>query len=375
MKPMAPNANQNNGLPRPIPALVDLYRVRDPGSQIKDYVGLDRNERVQPLPEWFLERLRASMESALLTSYTITDDLYRKLSLKFDLPEEQFLLTTGSDAAIKALFHAYVRPGDKVVMLDPSYAMYEVYAQMFEAQVCKVSFNERLELDVQELLDSIVPGVRFVIIANPNQPTATVLSEEVLLQLAERTRAVNALLAVDEAYYPFHPHTIFPWIREIPNLLVTRTFSKAAGLAGLRVGMIGGHPEVIGNLFKVRSAHDVNSLAAMCASHILDCPQIVDDYVSQVKAGAQVLAERARDLGLVPLSTPTNFMLIRVAQRCSPAVLIEKLRSHGYIVKGPFGSPCLADCIRVTLGPPDVMIAFADTLQRALSEVAETGGK
>jgi histidinol-phosphate aminotransferase len=368
-----PNDTQKNGLPRPVPALVDLYRVRDPGSEIKEYIGLDRNERVQPLPGWFLERLRSSLESALLTSYPITDELYRKLSLQFDMPEEQFLLTTGSDAAIKALYHAYVQPGDKVVMLDPSYAMYEVYAQMFQAQACKVSFNDRLELDVSELLDSIVPGVRFVIIANPNQPTATVLSEQVLLELAERTRAVNALLAIDEAYYPFHPHTVFPWIKKIPNLVVTRTFSKAAGLAGVRVGLVGGHPEVIANLFKVRSAHDVNSLAAMCASHIVDCPQIVDDYVSQVKAGAQVLAERARNLGLAPLPTPTNFMLIRVAQRCTPPVLIEKLRDAGFMVKGPFASSCLADCIRVTLGPPELMTAFADALEKALSEVADSG--
>jgi histidinol-phosphate aminotransferase len=366
-----PNDTHKNGLPSPVPALVDLYRVRDPGSQIKRYVGLDRNERLQPLPEWFLERLRSSLESSLLTSYPITDELYRKLSFQFDVPEEHFLLTTGSDAAIKALYHAYVRPGDQVVMLDPSYAMYEVYAQMFQAQACKVSFNERLELDVLELLDSIVPGVRLVIIANPNQPTATVLSEEVLLGLAERTRAVNALLAIDEAYYPFHPHTIFPWIKKVPNLVVTRTFSKAAGLAGVRVGLVGAHPEVIASLFKVRSAHDVNSVAAMCASHILDCPQIVDDYVSQVKAGAQVLSERARGLGLAPLPTPTNFMLIRVAQRCLPALLIERLRDSGYIVKGPFGSSCLADCIRVTLGPPELMSAFADALEEALSEVAE----
>lgn len=369
MKPTAREARHNNRLPPPIPALVDLHRMRDPGSEIKQYIPLDRNERVAPLPGWFLEKLRASMESALLTSYPITDELYRKLSLKLGVPQEQLLLTTGSDAAIKALYHAYVRPGDKVVMFDPSYAMYAVYAQMFQAEACKVSFNDRLELDVSKLLESMVPGVRLAIIANPNQPTATVLSEEVLLKLAERAVEINALLAIDEAYYPFYPHTVFPLIKDIPNLLVTRTFSKAAGLAGLRVGLIGGDAEVIANLFKVRSAHDVNSLAAMCANHIIDCPQIVEDYVNQVKAGAEVLTERARGIGLVPLPTPTNFMLIRVAHRCSPEVLIEELRNSGYIVKGPFGSPCLADCIRVTLGPPEVMESFANTLEEVLTRV------
>lgn len=370
MKPRASEARPNNGLPPPVPALVDLYRMRDPGSEVKEFIPLDRNERVAPLPAWFLEKLRASLESALLTSYPLTDELYRNLSSQLGLPENHLLLTTGSDAAIKAVYHAYVRPGDKVVMLDPSYAMYAVYAQMFQAEACKVPFNEQLELDVTRLFDSLVPGVRLAIIANPNQPTATVLSEDVLLQLAERASEINALLAIDEAYYPFHPHTIFPRIKEIPNLLVTRTFSKAAGLAGLRVGLIGGHPEVIANLFKVRSAHDVNSFAAMCANHVVENPQIVEDYVNDVRAGAELLAERARSLGLEPLPTPTNFMLIRVGHRCSPQVLIEKLRDAGYIVKGPFGSPCLADCIRVTLGPPAIMEPFANVLEEVLSSVS-----
>jgi histidinol-phosphate aminotransferase len=370
MKPTAKEARQENGLPPPIPALVDVYRMRDPGSEVKQFVPLDRNERVSPLPRWFVEKLRDSLESTLLTSYPLTDELYRKLSLKLEVPEEQLLLTTGSDAAIKALFHAYVRPGDKVVMLDPSYAMYAVYAQMFQAEAIKVPFNDQLEVDASKLLDSLVPGVRLAVIANPNQPTATILSEEILLQLAGRAREVNALLAIDEAYYPFHSQTMFPRIKEIPNLLVTRTFSKAAGLAGLRVGLIGGHAEVIANLYKVRSAHDVNSFAAMCATHIVDYPEVVEDYVNDVKAGARLLTERAQALGLKPLATPTNFMLIRVGHRCPPDVLIEELRGARYIVKGPFGSPCLADCIRVTLGPPAVMESFAKVLAEVLGRIA-----
>lgn len=371
MDPTAKQARNQNSLPEPIPGLVELYRMRDPGSEIKEYVPLDRNERVAPLPGWFLDKLRGSLESALLTTYPLTDELYRKLSQKLGIPENQLLLTTGSDAAIKALYHAYVRPGDKVVMLDPSYAMYAVYAQMFQAEAVKIPFNEQLEVDTTQLLESLQPGVRLAIIANPNQPTATLLSEEILLQLAERAAGINALVAIDEAYYPFHSHSMFPRIADCPNLLVTRTFSKAAGLAGLRVGMIGGHPEVIANLFKVRSAHDVNSFAAMCATHIVDNPEVVDDYVSQVKAGAELLARRASSLGLKPLPTPTNFMLIRVGHRCAPDVLIKKLHDSGYIVKGPFGSPCLADCIRVTLGPPEVMEPFANTLEEVLKGISQ----
>lgn len=353
-------------LPIPVPALVDLHRAREPGSETRAYVSLDRNERLQPFPDWFLETLRQSLQSTVLTSYPITDGIYLQLSTQLGISEEQLLLTAGSDAAIKAVYHAYVRPGDLVMMLDPSYTMYRVYGQMFQAEVVPIPFDRSLALDTNLLLGSIVPRVRLVMLANPNQPTATLLEEDVLLQLVDRTREVGALLAIDEAYYSFSHTTMLPWIKQAPHLLVIRSLSKAAGLAGLRIGFVAGHRDVVANLYKVRSAHNVNSMAILCASQILNHPEIIDDYVIQVEAGGQLLAERLRALGLVPLPTHTNFMLIRVGHRCPPAELVAELRNNGYLVKGPFRTSCLADCIRVTLGPPSLMAAFADVLERVL---------
>ncbi len=354
-------------LPLPVPGLSGLYRTPEPSAQ-ENLIRLNRNERQQPLPEQFMTALRQSFHSRLLTHYPVTHGLYQQLSAWLGIPEEQLLLTAGSDAAIKALYQAYVQPGDTVVMLDPSYAMYEVYAQMFHAKARKISFNESLVLDGEQLVRSVSEGVRLVMIANPNQPTATLLGEDVLLQLADRTASVGALLVVDEAYYPFSRTTILPWIKRFPHLVAIRSFSKAAGLAGLRIGFSAGHPEVMSHLSKVRSVHDINSIAIMCLGQLLKQPQIMDDYVAQVEAGGQWLAKRAQALGLIPLPTHTNFMLLRVAGRCDPSQLVERLRYHGYLVKGPFDSPCLANCIRVTLGPPDLMEAFSIGLARSLSE-------
>ena len=357
---------ETSALPECVAGLVGLQRVREPGEEDAKLIRLDRNERLQPLPEWFMGKLRQSLHAGSFTAYPITDGLHRHLSGDLGIKEEQLLLTPGSDAAIKALFHAYVRPGDAVVMLNPSYSMYDVYAQMFQARVYKIPFNDALELDVGQLLDSVVSGVRLVMIANPNQPTGTLLREDLLLQLAERGMRAGALLAIDEAYYPFSQTTVLPWIKQIPNLLVVRTFSKAAGLAGLRIGFVVGHEEVIANLYKVRSVHDINSMAILCATEILNHPQIVSDYVAAVKAGAQLLAERGQAMGLTPLPPHANFMLIRVAHRCPPVELVERLRSRGYLIKGPFDTPCLADFVRVTLGPPDLMASFVECLQDVL---------
>ncbi len=365
----ARHIQKDSRLPHPVPGLTDLHRVREPGSELRAYVGLDRNERLAPLPSWFIESILRTVDTTVLAKYPVQDGFHRQLCDELQLPEAQVLLTAGSDAAIKAVYQAYIRPGDAVIMLDPSYAMYSIYAQIFQAEALPIPFDNTLRLDTKRLLKSIVPGIRIVMLANPNQPTGTLLEEDVVRKLLGRAADVGALVAIDEAYYPFARRTALPLMKEHAHLLIMRTFSKAAGLAGLRIGFAIGHPDVISNLYKVRSVCDVNAFAILCASQIIKHPQIITDYVDEVEAGTRVLAERVRALGLEPLPTNTNFMLIRVAHRCEPAQLVETLRSKGYLIKGAFSAPCLADCVRVTLGPADIMAGFAECLQDALDSL------
>jgi histidinol-phosphate aminotransferase len=174
------------------------------------------------------------------------------------------------------------------------------------------------------------------------------------------------LVVVDEAYYPFSRMTALQWIFEHPQLVITRTFSKAWGLAGLRVGVVAASADVIANLYKVRSAYDINAVAALCVRTLLEHPEVADEFVAEVDAGRQVLCERVTALGLEAPAGQTNFQLVRCARRIEPARLVALLRDHGYLVKGPFAAPCLADCIRVTLGPPALMAEFGDALQAVI---------
>ena len=350
----------------PQPAVADLHRVRDPGSDHLKYICLDRNERLAPLPGWFVERIRSRISSDLFTGYPFQDEFLPRLAATVGLPHEMVLSTAGSDAAVKALFQAYVGPVDRVVMLEPSYAMYPVYARMFRAQAEPIEFDRNLAVKDEELLEAVNSGVRLVLLANPNQPTGTLLKPDLLRHLIERALKIRALVAIDEAYYPFSEATVLPWVKEFPNLLVLRTFSKASGLAGVRIGWVAAAAEIVKNLFKVRSAHDVNSVAMLCAGLILEHPEIVENYKSEVKEGGLRLARSLEALGLVPLPTATNFMLIRVAHRTSPRKLAAALKEMGFLVKGPFDSPCIADCIRVTLGPPELMLRFTECVQKIL---------
>ena len=283
-------------IPAPAPGVSAIERLPEGGNERRGSVPLDRNERLSPLPDSVVEELRAGISSELLTEYPVLDAAYADLGRTLGLPRERLLLTPGSDAAFKALYHCYVRPGDRVVMLDPSYAMYAVYARMFEASAVTVPVREDLSVDPELLLDEIAPGTRLVLLASPNQPTGTVLGEETLRAVCERAAAAGALVLVDEAYFPFSGRTLLPFAGGLPNLVVTRTFSKAWGLAGARVGFASAHPEVIRTLFKVRSVYDVTALSAHCLRVMLAHPEVSADYVAEVDAGRHLLAERVRAL-------------------------------------------------------------------------------
>jgi histidinol-phosphate aminotransferase len=367
---MTPLETRTARTPEPVPSVASVERVREGGSERRGLVGLDRNERVGPLPEWFVEELRRELTSDLLITYPAADELYAEVAAALGLPEEQVLVTSGNDPVIKALYHAYVREGDGVVMLDPSYAMYAVYARMFGALAVPIGFDRELQVDADALVESIRPGVRLVLLANPNQPTGTVLPEELVREVLVRAGEAGAVVLADEAYGYFAPDTTaLPLIAEHPNLVVARSFSKA-GFAGIRIGFAAGGVDVMRTLFKVRSAAEVNALAIACARKLLAHPEIGEDYAAEVAAGRELLAARARSLGLEPLPSHANFLQLRLPDGLEPREVVDALRQRGWLIKGPFRDACLAGCVRVTLGPPALMAEFADVLADVVAERA-----
>ena len=353
-------------LPEPGAAADVLERLREGGREREGFVGLDRNERLAPLPQAVVQEIREEIDSELLTHYPTPDRLYDDLSAAMRVDRACLLLTAGSDAAVKALYQVYAAPGAGAVMVEPSYAMYPIYARMFGMEPLQIPFGADLSLDTDALLARIDGDARLVFIANPNQPTGTVIEDDVLETIIARAAEHSALVVVDEAYHPFSERTVLPWTARHPNLVVTRTFSKAWGLAGVRLGMVAAHPEVVRNLFKVRTAYDVNAVAARCAAVMLRHPEVAADYAAQVAEGRALLCERAAALGLDPIPSLTNFQVLRLSGRGKPDEVASALLERGYIVKGPFSAPCLSDCIRVTLGPPDLMARFADELAASL---------
>lgn len=326
------------------------------------FVCLDRNERVTPFSEAEFALMSAALGPELLCTYPDPSPLVDRLAASFDVPRAWVYPTNGSDSAIRKVFHAFLRDGDTVLLADPTYAMYPIYTEMFGAHPDLVPYGRDRRLDVGRFLERVAARPRIAALASPDQPTGAALPEAALRSIVEACHRHDVLCVIDEAYYPFHPVTAVGFVRDFDNLVVTRSFSKVGGLAGLRLGFMVAQPAILAEVERVRGAHEVNAAAIRIACVVLDHPEIGEAYVRDVEQGRAVLREAAARLGFGSPDTPANFQLLELPAPLDSSAVVNALRGCGFLVKGGFAHPSVDRCIRVTLAGPDVMRAFVEAL-------------
>jgi histidinol-phosphate aminotransferase len=236
---------------------------------------------------------------------------------------------------------------------------------MFGGEPVQIPIRTDLAVDL-DLAMKVCRTAKVLFLANPNQPTGMLIDTQGVIELVRRAAATDAVVVVDEAYFPFSRVTVIDAVGTYPNLAVLRTFSKAYGLAGVRLGFVAAASPLVKAIYKVRSAYDVNSFAVLCADYFLDHREIVDDYVHQVWRSAEWLQALARTYGLEAPETATNFQLIKTAPRFNPKQISDSLRRLGYVIRGPVDSGAMKDYIRVTLGEFDIIRRFGDVLDSTL---------
>jgi histidinol-phosphate aminotransferase len=347
----------------PNPHLRLLERAAEDMRGRERFVRLDRNERVTPFPSAEFAAMLSTLRPEMFCAYPDPWPLVERLSTRLGLPPEWVSLTNGSDAAIRKLFQTYLRPADVVLLANPSYAMYPIYTQMFGGTADFVSYRPDRTLDLSLVHEKLAGRPRIVALAYPDQPTGAIIPLDKLREMVADAHRHDVLCIIDEAYFPFHPLTAVGFVSEFDNLVVTRTFSKVGGLAGLRLGYFVAQPEVIGAVDRVRGAHEVNAVAIQMGCFMLDHPAIGDSFVRDIEAGRAVLAGASAQLGLGFPPSPANFQLLELPAGLDPVAVVEALRARGYLVKGGFEHPSVERCIRVTLAGPDVIGPFVDALR------------
>ena len=355
----------------PIPQLRELFREPERMSERAGLIRLDRNERLCPFPPAVFAEMMKSVTSELICTYPDPTPLYGRMSRATDLPEDRFFFTNGSDAALRLIVQAFIQPGDKLVLSDPSYAMLGVYAKITRADVRLIPYDLNIRLDAGRIEELLKERPRVLALPNPDQPTGTVLPQRELRQIIELAQSCGTLVVIDEAYHPFYRESVIDLVKEYSNLMVTRSFSKALGLSGLRLGVMVGQPKLVEYASRLRGLHEVNAVAVVIGCYLMDHPEVVEDYVLQVAAGRKVLEEGARELGLGFPECHTNFQLLQLLRGEDSKRILEAMKGLGFLIKGAFRSPAIRDCIRATVGPAELMQQFVV----ALANVLETERK
>lgn len=327
---------------------------------------LDMNESPFGLPEVFVRETLAKINTSFVCTYPEYFSLVEAIAKDNRIKPENICLSNGSDAAIKYIFDSYVSAGDKVLVTDPTFAMYKVYCRIFNAKCLTVPYNNDLSFPEDKFLKKLNKGVRMAVVVNPNNPAGSTIRREPLLKMIKKAERNHTLVIVDEAYYYFCPETMIREVGNFSNLVVLRTFSKLCGMAGLRIGFAAASPKVISSLKKVRPTYDVNSVAALFAEEALRKPRMLETLVSLTMAGKAMLISKLIASGIDFRDGEANFVLIKC-----PGCAIEvarSLRQERVLVGFGFEQPFLRDYIRVTLGDERTMLRFWKIFERTFKK-------
>jgi histidinol-phosphate aminotransferase len=326
---------------------------------------LDFNESTVGCSPRVLARLR-SLGAELLARYPEREPLEKEVANFLGLDPDQVLLTNGVDEAIHLLCSTYLDAGDEALIVVPTFAMYAIFAQAEGARVVEVPAGENFTFPAEAVLAHLSPRTRLIAVANPNNPTGAAVAGDVLIQIAQA--APQAAVLVDEAYFEFHGETLIDQTARIGNLFVARTFSKAYGLAGLRIGVLAGDAQQIAMVRRVASPYSVNAAALAILPEALQDQEYVGRYVVQVLGNREKLQQELGQLGMHYWPSHANFVLMRIGP--AHAEFVRALRDRGILVRDRHTDFGCEGCVRLTVGSDE----HTHTLIAALREVVEQLG-
>jgi histidinol-phosphate aminotransferase len=284
------------------------------------------------------------------------------IARKFGLGTENIMLGNGSNEIIEFLGHAFLRPGDNIVTAEHAFAIYKIMAKLFGAETIEVP-DPNLTADLPAMAAAINERTKLVYIANPNNPTGTMVSEDELDRFIDRVPN-SVMIALDEAYYEFlpEPPDTLKYLPDHPNVIALRTFSKIQGLAGLRVGYGLAHSDLIRLLQKTRQPFNVNSIAQAGALASLQDDSHQAKTRELNKQGRDFLEQGFRERNLEYVPSVANFVLVKVGKGKE---LFQKLLRRGMIVRA-MDEYKLPEWIRVSVGTPEQNHRFFEDLDKVL---------
>lgn len=274
---------------------------------------------------------------------------------------ENLFLGNGSDEGIDLLFRALCEPGeDNVITVDPTYGMYAVCAKINDVERKSVRLSKDFTLNASAVLEAVDRNTKMIFLCSPNNPTANSLEKEAILKIID---GVNCMVVVDEAYIDFSSSKgVLSLLPEKKNLVVLQTLSKAWGLAGIRLGMLFAHSELVRILSGVKYPYNINALSLKEALAALREPERAEQWVATILEERELMASSLESMDIILEVKPSdaNFLLVRVED---PGALHEFLMKQGIIVRDRSSVPLCEGCLRITVGSREENQSLIDTLR------------
>jgi histidinol-phosphate aminotransferase len=327
---------------------------------VTDIVKLASNENPLGPSPLAIAAVRKAVAEVHIYPEPTAPHLRAKLAAHVGLPADWIMVGNGSDEIVRLLAASYIQTNDRVVMPGCSFPNYRVMSQMFGAVIDEVPLkDETMDL---ERMAALAPGARMLFLCRPNNPTGGVFTAAAFRRFMAAV-PLETLVLLDQAYYEFDdsPFDAIALLPQYPNLVITRTFSKAYGLAGFRIGYGMAHPGLLKALFMVREPFSVNVLAQVAAVAALEDTAHLAATLANNRAGKAFLVALCDKLGLSYIPSQGNFLMIDVGQPAGQ--VFEALLKLGVIIRPVGGRPKF---IRVTIGLPSENERFATALKQTL---------
>ncbi len=317
----------------------------------KKLIWLDKNECVDPIFNKFAYTIFSKLNSDSIRTYPEPGELYKKIAKWDKLAPANLLLTPGSDGAIRIVFQAFINEGDKVVFTDPTFAMYSVYAKMYGALSSPIVYKKSIDgpkLSIYDIINHLeIEKPKLFCLPNPDSPTGNLVIKEELIILLEFCKKNEIVVLIDEAYYPFCVQTCTDLVNDFENLLVARTFAKAWGAAGTRLGYLIANENLMHYLHKLRPMYEANTIAIDYMSLMFENIDKMYESVNRMLQGKNYFTNELEKLGYNVLkNTHGNFMHVNFGKDTE---LIHKKLENIVLYRKNFNDECLIGYSRFSL--------------------------
>tara|TARA_Y100000590_G_scaffold464953_1_gene635775 strand:- start:669 stop:1751 length:1083 start_codon:yes stop_codon:yes gene_type:complete len=346
---------------KPKKTIIKMWRPDPDTSERSNFFRFDRNERTTLFSEKEFKKMLSTLNSYDFVAYGELEPFYDKICKWLNINRRNVLLTSGSDNAIKSVYETFINKKDEVLISLPNYAMYSVYCKMFGGNEVQHFYEEDLTLNTDKFKEKINQKTKLVILSNPAH-TGTVIPQKKIFEIIDYASSNNSLVIVDEAYHHFSKETMIDHVDNFDNLIVTRTFSKAFGLASLRIGLLISNNKMIDELYKVKLVHEITGVAAKIGIYLLDNMEIVNNYVMDVNRGKKIIYKRLEEIGFTFFRSEANFVFFKSIKKINTSDLIFFLKQKNIFIKGPFCKHPFDDHLRITIGDAKQMNIFCDAI-------------